>query len=95
MLKVATKTFNDEYVTLNESDKNELKYFISLDDKSLKEEISNTKDSVIEKLNNNLNESTDTELKEKLQKTINKINESENSLTSLYKLRQLESGLIS
>ena len=52
MLKVATKTFNDEYVTLNESDKNELKYFISLDDKSLKEEISNTKDSVIEKLNN-------------------------------------------
>ena len=95
MLKVATKTFNDEYVTLNESDKNELKYFISLDGKSLKEEISNTKDSVIEKLNNNLNESTDTELKEKLQKTINKINESENSLTSLYKLRQLESGLIS
>ena len=95
MLKVATKTFNDEYVTLNESDKNELKYFISLDDKSLKEEISNTKDSVIEKLNNNLNESTDTELKEKLQKTINKINESENSLTSLYKLRKLESGLIS
>ena len=31
MLKVATKTFNDEYVTLNESDKNELKYFISLE----------------------------------------------------------------
>jgi DNA-binding transcriptional regulator GbsR (MarR family) len=95
MLKVATKTFNDEYVTLNESDKNELKYFICLYGKSLKGEICNTKDSVIEKLNNNLNESTDTELKEKLQKTINKINESENSLTSLYKLRQLESGLIS
>lgn len=94
MLKVATNAFNSEYSSLNESDKNELKYFISLKGKTLNEEVESTKNSVLDKLNLNLTESTDTVLKEKLQKTIDKINESECSLSSLYRLKELDKGLL-
>ena len=93
MFKIATKTFNKEYSILSEDEKNELKYFTSLNSKDLLKEIETVKSSVFNKLNSNLNESSDKELKEKIEKTINKINESKVSLSSLYKLKQLEKGL--
>lgn len=93
MLKIATNTFNREFGNISEEEKQELKTLLSLDKKSLTEEIEKSKLVVIEKLNTKLNESTDDELTEKVEKTIEKINESEVSLVSLYKLRQLEQGL--
>lgn len=93
MLKIATNTFNREFGNISEEEKQELKTLLSLGKKSLTEEIEKSKLVVIEKLNTKLNESTDDELTEKVEKTIEKINESEVSLVSLYKLRQLEQGL--
>jgi hypothetical protein len=93
MLQIATKTFNKEFSNLNEEEKKEFKFFTSLNKTELFEEINKSKMSVSNKLSNNLNESNDEELKEKIQKTLNKINETDYTLTSLYKLKQLEKGL--
>lgn len=93
MLQIATKTFNKEFSSLNEEEKKEFKFFTSLNKTELFEEINKSKMSVSNKLSNNLNESNDEELKEKIQKTLNKINETDYTLTSLYKLKQLEKGL--
>lgn len=94
MLNIATKTFNKEFSSLNEEEKKEFKYYTELTGKKLVSEINNLKESVSSKLTLNLNESSDTELIEKIHKTINKINDSEISLSSLYKLKQLEKGLL-
>jgi len=93
MLKISTNTFNRQYNNISEEDKNELKQLLSFSKKQLVEEIEKSKSVVLEKLTIKLNESTDSELTEKVSQTINKINESEISLISLYKLRQLEIGL--
>lgn len=93
MLNIATKTFNKEFETLNEEEKKEFKYFTSLKGDKLTEEVENTKKNILSKLTTSLNESTDSDLNEKIQKTINKINESKNNVSSLYKLKQLEKGL--
>ena len=84
---------NKEIQKLSEEDKKELDFYTSLKGKNLSEEIEKTKKQVLDKLQINLNESTDSDLKDKIQKTINKINESKQTLTSLYKLKQLEKGL--
>lgn len=93
MLKIATNTFNKEFENLNEEEKKEFKYLTSLKGKKLTEEVNNVKNSVIEKLTKNLNESKESDLTEKIQETINKINESEETVSSLYKLQQLNKGL--
>ncbi len=93
MLKIATNTFNKEFENLSESEKKEFKHLTSLKGKKLTEEINNVKNSVIKKLTKNLNESKESDLSEKIQSTINKINESKNTIFSLYKLQQLNKGL--
>ena len=93
MLKIATNTFNKEFKNLNEEEKKEFKHLTSLKGEKLTEEINNVKNSVIEKLTKNLNESKESDLTEKIQATINKINESEETVSSLYKLQQLNKGL--
>ncbi len=93
MLKIASNTFNKEYDNINESDKEELKGLLSMTKEEIVKEITELKESVIGKLQSTLTESTDKELTEKVNNTISKINESENDLVSLYKLKQLHSGL--
>lgn len=93
MLQIATKTFNTEFSSLTEEEKKEFKFFTSLNRTQLMEEIEKSKLSVSDKLNENLKNSDDSDLKEKIQKTLNKINETDYTLTSLYKLKQLEKGL--
>lgn len=93
MLKIATNTFNSEYSTISEEDRNELKSLLSMDKKEIQKEFNSLKESVISKLENRLNESNDTEMVSKVSLTINKINESKADLVSLYKLKQLEQGL--
>lgn len=94
MLKIANKTLSSNLPPLNEEEMNEFNFYISLKDKKLTEEIENTKEVILNKLKTNLNESTDSDLTEKIKKTINKINESEKSIFSLYRLKQLEKGLL-
>ena len=48
---------------------------------------------ILKKLTEKVNESNDEDLNNRVNETINRINESEISLTSLYKLKQLEHGL--
>lgn len=93
MLKIVTNTFNREYGNISEEEKQELKGLLSLNKVQLTEEINKSKSIVLEKLQTKINESSDKELEEKVNMTIQKINESEISLVSLYKLRQLEQGL--
>ena len=93
MLKIVTNTFNKEYGNISEEEKQELKGLLSLNKVELTEEIEKSKSVVLEKLKTKLNESTDNELSEKVNMTIERINESDISLVSLYKLRQLEGGL--
>ena len=93
MLKIATNTFNKEYGNISEDEKKELKDLLSLDKDTLVEEIEKSKSIVLSKLSEKINESNDKELNDKVNQTISRINESENSLVSLYKLRQLERGL--
>jgi G:T/U-mismatch repair DNA glycosylase len=93
MLKIATNTFNNQYSTISEEEKNELKSLLSMGKKEIEKEFNSLKESVISKLKNTLNESDDTEMVSKVSLTINKINESKADLVSLYKLKQLEQGL--
>jgi hypothetical protein len=93
MLKIVTNTFNKEYSNISEEDKKELKSLLSLNKKQISEEIKLVKESVISKLSDKITESDDSELKEKIGNTIQKIQESESDLISLYKLKQLEQGL--
>ena len=93
MLKIATNTFNKEYGNISEEDKKELKNLLSLNKSQLSEEITKSKEIVLEKLSEKGNESNDEDLKQKVTQTIERINETKDSLVSLYKLRQLEQGL--
>jgi predicted AAA+ superfamily ATPase len=93
MLKIVTNTFNKEYSNISEEDKKELKSLLSLNKKQISEEIKLVKENVILKLSDKIAESDDSELKEKIGNTIQKIQESESDLISLYKLKQLEQGL--
>lgn len=93
MLKIMTNTFNREYSNISETERKELKEILSLSKKELKNEIETLKEEVLEKLNTKLNETEDNELKEKIELSIEKINESDISGISLYKLKNLKSGL--
>lgn len=93
MLKIATNTFNKEFGNISEEEKKELKDLLSLNKTQLSEEIDKSKLVVLNKLQSTLTESNDEDLKSKVEMTIQKINESEDTLSSLYKLRQLEQGL--
>ena len=93
MLKIATNTFNREYGDISEEEKKELKNLLSLSKTELTEEITISKGVVLKKLTEKVNESNDEDLNNRVNETINRINKSEISLTSLYKLKQLEHGL--
>lgn len=93
MLKIASNTFNKEYENISESEKNELKGLLSLSKKEISEEILTLKESITIKLQESSNKMEDKELESKIGQTIQKINESKNDLVSLYKLRELNSGL--
>ena len=70
-----------------------MKNLLSLNKSQLSEEITKSKEIVLEKLSEKVNESNDEDLKQKVTQTIERINETKDSLVSLYKLRQLEQGL--
>ena len=93
MLRIATNTFNKEYGNISEEEKNELKTLLSMSKKDIDKEMSHLRESVISKLRKTSEENSDSELSEKLQMTVQKIQESPSDLVNLYKLRQLNEGL--
>lgn len=93
MLKIASNSFNKEFENISESDRAELTELLSLTKEEVILKHDELKESVLGKLKNNLNESTDTEIAEKINLTIQKISESKSDLVSLYKLTQLNQGL--
>jgi hypothetical protein len=93
MVKIATTTFNKKYENISEEDKSKLKELISLSQDDVKEKIESLKEEINSKLNKSLNESTDTDLKNTLSKTIEKINSSKSDLYNLFKLQELNQGL--
>jgi hypothetical protein len=93
MMKIVTNTFNKEYSTISEEEKNELKELLSYSKKDIQNKFVELKEDVTNKLNNKLEESEDLEIKEKISQTISKINESQPELITLYKLKQLSEGL--
>ena len=79
---------------LNESQKNELKNIISLNDEELNTKIGNLKESVLNQVNSILTESNDIDLTNKLTQVRNEVNEMETSRFNYYRLQQLKNGLV-
>ncbi len=90
MIKVGTNIFNNRFSDITESEKKELNNILSMDKKTLEAQINESKKNVIEKLKSTLNESEDKELHNKIHNTIEKINDSEISFLTLYRIKELE-----
>lgn len=90
MIKVGTNIFNNRFSDITESEKKELNNLLSMDKKTLEAQINESKKNVIEKLKSTLNESEDKELHNKIYNTIEKINDSEISFLTLYRIKELE-----
>ena len=93
MVGIANKTINKQISTLSEEDKKEIKNLVSLSKEEIKKEINSLKEEISSKLKFTLNESNDIELKNKVEVTIKKINDSGYDYHNLYKLRKLNLGL--
>jgi hypothetical protein len=93
MVSIANKTLSKQISNLSEGDKKELKEIMSLDKENLKKEINNLKEEVKSKLSKTLNESTDSDLQNKINQTINKIMETKCTHYDYYKLKKLSLGL--
>jgi hypothetical protein len=91
---VLANNFNVLYSnTLNEEQKNELKSIVSLTDDEVQSKTKELKESILNKINNLISESTDTELRDKLNKVVNEVNTTTSSKYNFYKLKELENGL--
>ena len=91
---VLVNNFNVLYSnTLNEEQKNELKNIISLSDEEVKIKTSELKENILNKVNALISESSDGDLKNKLNKVIDEVNSTTSSKYNFYKLKELENGL--
>jgi len=93
MVKIANQNLKKEVENLNENDKKELQEVLNLTNEDLKENFNNLKKVVLENLKGSINESTDSDLQNTINETINKIKESKCSHYDYYKLKKLNSGL--
>lgn len=93
MLKIASNVFNEKYENISEEEKNELKSLLGLTKEETKQQVKELTEDVVGKLQNKLNEEEDSEVKVMIETTISKVQESKEDLVSLYKLKQLYSGL--
>jgi hypothetical protein len=91
---VLANNFNVLYSnTLNEEQKNELKSIVSLTDDEVQSKTKELKESILNKVNNLISESTDTDLRDKLNKVVSEVNTTTPSKYNFYKLKELENGL--
>ena len=93
MMKIASNVFNEKYENISEQEKNELKNLFTLTKEETKQQIIELTEEVVGKLQHKMNEEEDSEVKVMIETTITKVQESKQDLVSLYKLKQLFSGL--
>lgn len=93
MMKIASNVFNEKYENISEQEKKELKNLFSLTKEETKQQIIELTEEVVGKLQHKINEEEDFEVKVMIETTITKVRESKQDLVSLYKLKQLFSGL--
>ena len=93
MLKIASNVFNEKYSNITEEEKSELKSLLSLTKEETENQVKTLTEEVVGKLQEKLNEESDDELKVVIETTISRVKESKNDVVSLYKLKQLSSGL--
>ena len=91
---VLANNFNVLYGnTLNEEQKNELKNIISLNDEEVQVKTKELKENILNKVNTLISESSDDDLKNKLNKVLDEVNSTTPSKYNFYKLKELENGL--
>ncbi len=93
MVKIANESLKKEISTLPISEQKELESIVSLSYDDLVVEMKNLKNDVVKKLKSSLNESKEIDLKESINKTINKVMDSKVSHYDYYKLKKLSLGL--
>jgi hypothetical protein len=93
MLKISSNVFNSKYENISEEEKNELKSLLGLGKKETANQVQSLTEEVLGKLQNKLNEEEDKEIQAMIETTISRVKESKEDLVSLYKLKQLNSGL--
>lgn len=93
MIKVANDTASKYIESLNESDKNELKKLLSSDDETLKESYLILKGKVISKLERLQENEQDSEVANKINETIEKIDGEPFDKVEYFKLRKLNENL--
>ncbi len=93
MIKVANSKLNEEISNLSETEKNEIKEIVSLSKDELGLRMERLKESIVGNLKMKLNESDEKDLKNTIQKTVDKIQNSPIDFYNYYKLKQLQEGL--
>jgi hypothetical protein len=93
MLKVANSKLNEELSNLSENEKNEIKEIVSLSKDELETKMNDLKESIVGNLKTKLNESSEFDLKNAIEKTMNKIEDSPVDFYNYYKLKKLQEGL--
>ncbi len=92
MVNLANKTIKNYVENLNESDKQELLKFLSMDETNMEKEYHTVKEDVINKLRT-INESSDSETSEKIKETISKIESEKFDKFSYFRLKGLKESL--
>lgn len=93
MVNLANKTINNYIESLNESDKKELIKILSEDDSKYIDEFESIKESVVNKLTNLKNESTDKGTILKIDETLSKVVSEKYDKLSFFKLKGLNENI--
>ena len=91
---LATNKFNKKYASLNKEESKQLKEYLEIDKKKLKEEFSSSKIEVLDKLNSLKEANEDKEVLNKLNEVITQMDGEKLNKFSLYKLNKLKKELL-
>jgi hypothetical protein len=93
MVKIANDTIKTYIDGLNESEKKQLNVLLSTPDEKLNQKYDFLKEDVIEKLETLLSENEDSEVTQKINETINKLQTEGHDKINYFKLKQLRENL--
>jgi hypothetical protein len=93
MVNIANKTINNYVENLSESEKKELINFLKSDDENLKIEFDTLKESVKSKLNTMKEESEDSQIKSRIDETLEKVSNEKYDKLNFFKLKNLNENL--
>jgi len=93
MVNIANKTINNYVENLSESEKKELINFLKSDDENLKIEFDTLKECVKSKLNTMKEESEDSQIKSRIDETLEKVSNEKYDKLNFFKLKNLNENL--